>query len=437
MRWALGAWAIMFLLSCVQVRGDTAEIDQIILRLQKRELQERALDDLAKLQRRGLSVEESLVALRAAAEKFPGEKGFNHPSRVLVDAASTANLRGAHWTLIEELFDKYTDSARTSALLLLANGGQRKAAETYVRLVEKYGAELSELPTATLKRDSRNAEVYLRLTPAMKHDRLASSIALMLLDFCAAKLAPQDVLLSCEKEVLRVYRKNRDLALPRQQDGIAWMDKEDYSVWRGDLGIFLDLMGYIPTGEVRKELRAAMEFRDPVPKVFAIQSLLMLGEKVDAKDAELVAVFAEKRCLLVDILTRFGKQDLLPEKYKTQAMLAEGNMVNWLVYPTELGRAPDEIELMKVITVKTPDGLSDYFLFRFRTLGDHWAAKDGWMAGVTGPYLKQNQPTTSDGGDTFSTFAKWESKTPDEHVQAIRELIAESWKRRARELEKK
>jgi hypothetical protein len=100
-------------------------------------------------------------------------------------------------------------------------------------------------------------------------------------------------------------------------------------------------------------------------------------------------------------------------------------MVNWLVYPTELNRLPDEIELMKVVAVDTgmPGGIYDYYLFRFRTKEPHWAAKDGWMAGVSGPYLRNDQPTMESLGETFSTFTKWEAKTPDEHVGDTRELM--------------
>jgi hypothetical protein len=104
-------------------------------------------------------------------------------------------------------------------------------------------------------------------------------------------------------------------------------------------------------------------------------------------------------------------------------------MVNWLVYPTELNRVPDEIELMKVVPVDTglPGGIYDYYLFRFRTKEPHWAAKNGWIAGVSGPFLRGDEPTTDALGDTFSSFAKWDSKTPDEHVGDIRKLM-ERWR---------
>ena len=104
-------------------------------------------------------------------------------------------------------------------------------------------------------------------------------------------------------------------------------------------------------------------------------------------------------------------------------------MVNWLVYPTELGRVPDEIELMKVVPIDTglAGGIYDYYLFRFRTLEPHWAAKNGWIAGVSGPFHRQASPTVHALGHTFSTFTKWEAMHPDDHVGDISEL-KKSWR---------
>jgi len=108
-------------------------------------------------------------------------------------------------------------------------------------------------------------------------------------------------------------------------------------------------------------------------------------------------------------------------------------MVRWLVYPTELGRVPDQIELKKVVSVDAggTDGVLDYYLFRFRTLPPHWAAKNGWMAGVAGPFLQKDGPTTEAQGDTFSEFERWDSRTPEEHVGDVRELLEDWRKRRA------
>ena len=73
----------------------------------------------------------------------------------------------------------------------------------------------------------------------------------------------------------------------------------------------------------------------------------------------------------------------------------------------------------------TGDDEVEVYLFRFRTVPPHWSADDGWMAGVAGPYLKRETPSPEAHGGTFSQFTPWDSKTPEEHVHDIQELLIE------------
>jgi hypothetical protein len=125
-------------------------------------------------------------------------------------------------------------------------------------------------------------------------------------------------------------------------------------------------------------------------------------------------------------LEEVGRLDLFPAKYRSQEALAEGDLVRWLTFGTELGCAPDEIELMRVYRDEGgsgDDGLL-FYLFRFRTSEPHWAAKNGWMAGLAGPFRERDAPSPHSLGNTFSTMEPWESKTPEEHAERIAEIVA-------------
>ena len=133
------------------------------------------------------------------------------------------------------------------------------------------------------------------------------------------------------------------------------------------------------------------------------------------------------RNILYDNLARLERSELFPEEFKTQEAFAESDMVNWLVYLTELGKPPDEIQLMKVVEVDTgsEDGVVEFYLFRFRSAIDGMK-DDGWMAGVSGYYKLADKPTTEAHGYTFSAFEKWRDKTPEQHVSDIRSLLNRS-----------
>ena len=68
---------------------------------------------------------------------------------------------------------------------------------------------------------------------------------------------------------------------------------------------------------------------------------------------------------------------------------------------------------MVSIDTGLPDGIYDYYLFRFERQEPHWAAKDGGLPVSPGPTSRMDQPTTASLGDTFSTFTKWDAKTPE------------------------
>ena len=129
------------------------------------------------------------------------------------------------------------------------------------------------------------------------------------------------------------------------------------------------------------------------------------------------------RQVLFEVLREAGRIDLFPSELRTWPALAEANLVAWLCHPNELQVPPDEIELMA--TLPAP-GAADthYFLFRYKTNPPHWAAKDGWMAGVAGPYDLTKDPEPYAPG-TFSRFEAFESRTHEEHVAIHHRLVIE------------
>ena len=62
-------------------------------------------------------------------------------------------------------------------------------------------------------------------------------------------------------------------------------------------------------------------------------------------------------------------------------------------------------------------------------LPPHWAARYGWLAGVSGPFLRKDQPTIQALGDTFSAFTPWDRKSEAEHVEDVHELM-KTWRER-------
>ncbi|MBM3465457.1 MAG: hypothetical protein FJX76_25470 [Armatimonadetes bacterium] len=122
------------------------------------------------------------------------------------------------------------------------------------------------------------------------------------------------------------------------------------------------------------------------------------------------------RADLYDGLKKLEKLRLFPRTYYNQDALAEAAMVRWLCFPTELGHAPTEIELVHREQVK--QGRIEWlmYLFKFRT-------DDGWCAGEAGPFRADTLSTQ--GKFTFSNFRGFDALTHEEHLAGLREALDE------------
>jgi hypothetical protein len=103
---------------------------------------------------------------------------------------------------------------------------------------------------------------------------------------------------------------------------------------------------------------------------------------------------------------------------------AESNLANWLEFPTELDACPDEIEHVERVTIPFDKENNVHFhVFKFRINEPHWAAKDGWMLGVTGPYFDDSEAYDHPAA-TFSRFRKVEAVSPEEEANWVYNNIA-------------
>jgi hypothetical protein len=453
-RGALVVWAAACLVACrenhrspgarveqkhVPLVPRASRVPQLVRRLASRDQKE---VDAARAELRtwngakAPSASASIELLRASAGDFPTDKpGANGIATEIIATVASAP-RPEYRPVIEEIVPRLTGPAREAALNLLSAIDDRAAAESFIQLMSAHAAELSAMFSLDqLRAHPHHAEVFFpRLLDLARNPALADEMYLTALEFCQKDLLRKETLLQRAGSLHAAYRAERDWLLPRQRArGVAWMWADDYQEHRETASLLLDLATCLPWSEVKTELTEALAYRDPRLLHFTLKSLLAHDQRLPAAAVAAVAASAEMRNFLYDKLNARGMTDLFPARYRTQAALAESNMVGWLTYPTELGRVPDQIELKKVVSVDTesPDGILDYYLFRFRTLPPHWAAKDGWMAGVAGPFLRKEAPTTDAQGDTFSEFERWSARTPEAHVGDVRELLEEWRKRRA------
>lgn len=156
-------------------------------------------------------------------------------------------------------------------------------------------------------------------------------------------------------------------------------------------------------------------------KLAAVLDPMAAGREPDPVVVRDLAAQPETRNALYEALAEVNRQHLFPPEFRTRKAFAEADLAYWLAHPNELRNAPDEMELAQVVTLPAEDTTVEYYLFRFRTRPPHWAAKKGWMVGVSGPYLKDPDAPLADPSGTFSELEPFDARTPEEHVRAFHE----------------
>ncbi|HEY8969940.1 MAG TPA: hypothetical protein VIM64_12630 [Puia sp.] len=149
------------------------------------------------------------------------------------------------------------------------------------------------------------------------------------------------------------------------------------------------------------------------------------GQAIDPQDVEPFAAGLLTRQMTFQLLNSRDRRELFPEEYYTLIKGAESQLANWLEFPTELDACPDEMEHIKRVTFDF-DGQGNYVhyeVFKYRVNEPHWAAKDGWMLGVVGPFFDDSEPYHY-AGATFSRMGRMDKISPEEEARWVHENIS-------------
>jgi len=151
------------------------------------------------------------------------------------------------------------------------------------------------------------------------------------------------------------------------------------------------------------------------------------GDNLTQQDVYKYAKDKKTRDAAYQLLKDYNKSDVFPSEFYTIISAAESSLTNWLEFPTELDAVPDEIEHVKRVTIDfggqhEQKTFFHYEVFKFRINETHWAAKNGWMLGVVGPYFDDSNPYDHTGA--FSRLSsRSETTLPEEEAKWIHENI--------------
>ena len=151
----------------------------------------------------------------------------------------------------------------------------------------------------------------------------------------------------------------------------------------------------------------------PAVSYYALSTLLAAGETVPDEVILPLAKDVEYADRVYHLLGRYGAEERLPMELRDPIYLAKSDLVQWLAYPTELGKRPDEIEFLG----QTKKKGEIYHIFRFKSDSENLdeESQNVWLVGWAG----------SEGG-TFSHFdlyKDYDKGTVEKTVKYIRKKI--------------
>jgi hypothetical protein len=391
-----------------------------------------AFEEIAELDVKSISEEMGKYILREAAKGCPASEIWTQDVSNILVTFIAENPREAYIPVIEEIFASLSVWSKPSVLRLLSLVPTEESAKAYLRILEKHH-KTSEFDQLPIEYEPENEVVAKTLFPELltyiTHPDLVYYVLSYANGCLEAGTLSQETMAPYVTELRQLfwrYEKQYEQDLIGLGDEANW-DEETQDL-RDLLGMFLDVLGDIENEEIEAFMKETIKHPDKKFSFFAVLSMLRKNIPVEQADLDALMNDLEMRSWFYDELEAMKKLHIVSPETLTKEKMAEGAMVRWLSYPTELGHVPSDIELMGTIEKET----CTYYLYRFASEHPQWDEM-GYMAGISGPFDANGKPVPDEMPCTFSAFEAWDEKTLDEHAQTIFEIVRVYWEHQKKE----
>lgn len=174
------------------------------------------------------------------------------------------------------------------------------------------------------------------------------------------------------------------------------------------------IMGGTPSeGGLTQRITELFTLGDPAVSYYALSTLLAMDKPIPDGVILTLAENIEYADRVFHLLKQYGLAGKIPAELQDPVYLAKSDLVQWLVYPTELGKRPDEMEYLGQVKRRG----EIYHLFRYKSDSENLdeESRNVWLIGWA-----------NDEGGTFSNFdryADYEQDTLEKTVKLIRRKL--------------
>lgn len=323
---------------------------------------------------------------------------------------------------VDEVYDSLDRDSKKAVIMSLSRDEDINCNQRFLEILLAEYESFNFIPYFKVNNQEHAKLLFPRLIEVCKSKKLRSTIY----DLLGSAIKKNYLVENDYHEIHTYIRedyeefyRNLEVYATLKHHNWQW-DTEEYLELRYLVLNWLEMVGEIQDQRYIEPLRNLLLCNDNMIKSNTALALIGMNEEVDEEVLESIVADYESRKWFLSGLENLNKIELYPNKFNTQADVAESDFVNWLVYPTELGRKPDEIELVHEYS---EDDLKMY-LFKFRTSYEDFTDHD-WLVGASGPFKTTNGITADSLGFTFSSFEKFDSMTAEEHLEELIGIISE------------
>ena len=179
-----------------------------------------------------------------------------------------------------------------------------------------------------------------------------------------------------------------------------------------NLELACDVAQYFMNATIIDKLYDALKLGENNVNYYAVSTLLESGKSIPGNVVVDLANDLLYANITYSLLEKYDLLSMFPAELADTVYLAKSDLIRWLVYPTELGKAPDEIEYLGKI--KKGD---EYHIFRYKSDSSNLSdeLKGEWLIGWS----------NKDGG-TFSNFdlySAFKQKNVEKTLKVIKKKL--------------
>ena len=338
-----------------------SKISYLVEKLEKRNVNEK-IKTFKKLEKIKITKKIGLYLIKNSTRNFEVNDEFGGINSSLIELCFK-NYYDEYNDAIKEVFKDLSDEAKDRVLYLLTTRDDKESLELYTNLVLKYYKKRNNIPIGELaKKPVSYSYVFPKLYKTLKFDIEKNNVLILINSYLNAGIVLKEDLKKNKKlltdYICKLFSSSLKYKFKNTYEGL---NNQDYKSLRYFLELAINIEYYISSKRTKTFLEKILKKNDNQLKLFILDNYFRKQENLSKINFNPIARDKASRYALFELLTIYGKTDLMPKKYLNKQLLAESDLYTNFVIATSYTNEPTNMKFYKKITHDS----FEYYAFKF------------------------------------------------------------------------